>query len=150
MTGFGSELLPMPALLTRISTGPKASFTAAMTFLHAARSLRSATIAQLFPPPALILPTTSSSSLAVRAVTATLAPSRAKSRAIARPIPRPAPVTRATLSCSFGMRRPPEPQSRAHAERGHEAPRVGTSHKVMHERRYVQALASVGRLGYSA
>src|SRR5262245_29797270 len=47
--------------------------------------------------------TTSSSSLTVRAVTATFAPSSANASAIARPMPRPPPVTSATRFFSFAM-----------------------------------------------
>ena len=87
--------LSQPALLTRMSVGPRrrsASAIAAATAPASVTSMRR-------PMP----PTASPASRAVRSSTssaATFAPSAARRSAIARPMPRPAPVTSATRSVS--------------------------------------------------
>ena len=99
--GWGLELLPIPALLTRMSRLPIDSSAFWTTFLCNERLERSAEIATAVPPDDSISLTKLSSSSVLRAVTAIRAPSAANPTEIARPMPRPAPVTRAVLSLSF-------------------------------------------------
>src|SRR5580692_7608908 len=104
----------MPALLTRISTRPKAS-SADRTILSALPgSLIDSVEAMALPPAFLISSTTvcagpasvpAPSRLAPMSQTTMLAPSCAISSAMPRPMPRPAPVTMATLPATiFGIR----------------------------------------------
>src|SRR5580704_12450511 len=100
----------MPALLTRISTRPKAS-SAALTILSALPgSLIDNVEAMAWPPAFLISSTTSCagpasvpapSRLAPISQTTTLAPSCAINSAMPRPMPRAAPVTMATLPATM-------------------------------------------------
>ena len=94
----------MPALLTRIPTGPSAPATCRTASSTSARSPTSQVTASAFRPRTRISAATASSSAPVRALTATCAPSRARASAIARPMPRPPPVTSATRSESFTAR----------------------------------------------
>src|ERR1700692_3490046 len=100
----------MPALLTRMSTLPKAS-TPALTILSPLPgSLIDSVEAMAWPPALLISSTTSCagpasvpapSRLAPISQTTTLAPSCAINSAIPRPMPRAAPVTMATLPATM-------------------------------------------------
>src|ERR1700733_14709631 len=100
----------MPALLTRMSTRPKAS-SADCTILSALPgSLIESVEAMALPPAFLISLTTACagpvsvpapSRLAPISQTTTLAPSCAMSSAIPRPMPRPEPVTMATLPATI-------------------------------------------------
>src|SRR6204780_453261 len=100
----------MPALLTRISTRPKAS-SAALTILSPfPGSLIDNVEAMAWPPAFLISSTTSCagpasvpapSRLAPISQTTTLAPSWAINSAMPRPMPRAAPVTMATLPATM-------------------------------------------------
>ncbi len=103
----------MPALLTRISTRPKAS-KAALTILSAlAGSVIESVEAIAWPPAFLISSTTccagpaslpAPSRLAPMSQTTTRAPSSAITSAMPRPIPRAAPVTMATFPATmFGI-----------------------------------------------
>src|SRR5262249_36944112 len=83
----------MPALLTRMSSRPRAA-TASRT---ADERVTSRTSGRAFPPADLISPATSSSSLAVRLAKASPAPAAASARAQAPAMPRPGPVTSAVL-----------------------------------------------------
>src|SRR5208282_4780226 len=104
----------MPALLTRMSTLPKASSVALTISSPLPGSLIDSVEAMAWPPAFLISLTTSCagpasvpapSRLAPISQTTTLAPSCAISIAMPRPMPRPAPVTMATLPATiFGMR----------------------------------------------
>src|SRR5262245_16199923 len=89
-----------PALLTRMSTPPKALAARSASLGGTCGSETSPMAATALPPAAVISPTTeSTAALSARPLTTTAAPSRARVRAMARPILRPAPVTRATLPC---------------------------------------------------
>src|SRR3954451_9888234 len=100
----------MPALLTRMSTRPKAvsaALTISSAFLGSAMESVDAIAS---PPPALISLTTSwagpasapaPSRLAPMSQTTTRAPSCASNSAIPRPMPRAAPVTIATLPATI-------------------------------------------------
>src|ERR1700692_2722164 len=100
----------MPALLTRMSTLPKAS-SAALTILSPLPgSLIDSVEAMAWPPALLISSTTSCagpasvpapSRLAPISQTTTLAPSCAINSAMPRPMPRAAPVTMATLPATM-------------------------------------------------
>src|ERR1700690_3024228 len=100
----------MPALLTRMSTRPKAS-SAALTILSPLPgSLIDNVEAMAWPPAFLISSTTSCagpasvpapSRLAPISQTTTLAPSCAINSAMPRPMPRAAPVTMATLPATM-------------------------------------------------
>src|SRR5580692_1006380 len=100
----------MPALLTRMSTRPKAS-SAALTILSALPgSLIESVEAMASPPDVLISSTTSCagpasvpapSRLAPISQTTTFAPSCAIKSAMPRPMPRPAPVTMATFPATM-------------------------------------------------
>ena len=95
----------IPALLTTISTLPKAA-TASSTMLFApSRSDTDALLAMATPPAAVISSTTTSDislapapcTLPPRSLTTTFAPRSANANAWQRPRPPPAPVTMATL-----------------------------------------------------
>ena len=100
----------MPALLTRMSTRPKASSAALTIWSAFCGSPIDSVEAMAWPPFFLISSTTccagpvsppEPSSAAPTSLTRTLAPSSAISMAMARPMPRPAPVTMATLSLTM-------------------------------------------------
>src|ERR1700733_7918197 len=96
----------MPALLTRMSTRPKAS-SADLTILSALPGSLIDSVEAIASPPALLISLTTScagpsswpapSRLAPISQTTTLAPSFAIRSAMPRPTPRAAPVTMATL-----------------------------------------------------
>src|SRR3984957_7001492 len=100
----------MPALLTRMSTRPKASSAAATILSALPGSLIDSVEAIALPPACLISSTTvcagsmsvpAPSRLAPISQTTTGAPSCAISNAMPRPMPRPAPVTMATLPATI-------------------------------------------------
>src|SRR5271155_3782817 len=100
----------MPALLTRMSTRPKAS-SADCTILSALPGSLIDNVEAMALPPAFLISSTTAcagpvslpapSRLAPISQTTTLAPSCAMSSAIPRPMPRPAPVTMATLPATI-------------------------------------------------
>src|SRR5437868_15421998 len=94
----------MPALLTRISSRPYFSITAAGTFSSAARSVTSTLIASARPPCSTIAAAVAAA-LSARAIATIVAPCLANRSAIARPIPRDAPVTSATFPVSSNTQR---------------------------------------------
>ncbi len=73
-SGPGEALLPIPALLTRMSIGPSAWLTLRGNSKVAARSNRSTVNGRALPPVAAIAATASSSSPAERAASATCGP----------------------------------------------------------------------------
>src|SRR5574341_435487 len=88
------------ALLTRISTRPKASLAAAASFrMSSASRLWAATASALHPIPRICSATLSMSGC-LRLLTITSAPASANASAIAAPMPRLAPGTSATLPAS--------------------------------------------------
>src|SRR5918994_3945835 len=95
---------PMPALLTRTSSPPQRSATAAMAAPTEVWSVTSATKGSGLSAPS----TGSAAADGSRSRAATLAPRAASSRTVASPIPEPPPVTAATRpSNSRGTARPP-------------------------------------------
>src|SRR5205807_1172083 len=104
----------MPALLTRMSTLPKASRAVCTIPAAPSNSLTESKLGTAVPPAASISLQTSTAGrssvaspdrLAPTSLTTTLAPSAARHRANSRPIPRPEPVTMATRSSSSMRRR---------------------------------------------
>src|SRR5580704_6539828 len=100
----------MPALLTRMSTRPKASIAALTILSPLPGSLIDSVEAMAWPPAFLISSTPSCagpasvpapSRLAPISQTTTLAPSCAMSSAMPRPMPRAAPVTMATFPATM-------------------------------------------------
>ena len=86
----------MPALLTRMSTRPSASFACATAWTIDSSSVTSSAIGTHVPPSRSISRASSSRRSTRRAVTATFAPAAATVRAKRYPSPELAPVTRAT------------------------------------------------------
>ena len=93
----------IPALFTRTSIGPSVALTAATASVTASASPTSRMTAIVCPPLARSARATSSTSVRVRAATATAKPAWTNAPAISRPMPRPPPVTNAT--CLMGSRR---------------------------------------------
>src|SRR6266446_7783475 len=91
----------MPALLTRMSTPPKAATTAATPSLTAFSSVTSMAIPIAWPPLARISFAVAPAASLLRSAIATFAPSRAYTRAMSLPMPLAAPVTIADLSLSL-------------------------------------------------
>src|SRR5439155_5460874 len=85
----------MPALLTRMSTGPISDSTRSISALRSAAIATSAGIAAARTPSAATASRVASSSVSERAASATLTPRCASAFAMWTPIPREAPVTRA-------------------------------------------------------
>src|SRR5579871_2169209 len=90
-------IFEMPALLTRIVTGPNASRSASTATFTASRSAMLACSAMALPPAALISATTALQPSMSRSSTPTALPSAASFNAQARPMPAAAPVTNATF-----------------------------------------------------
>ena len=86
----------MPALLTRIDTGPSTSSALATAATQASASVTSRAMGTHTPPSAWIRSASSCSLSARRAVAATWAPAAASVRAKRQPRPELAPVTMAT------------------------------------------------------
>src|SRR5581483_2741192 len=91
----------MPALLTRMSTPPNASATAAMPASTAASLVTSIATLIAWTPRLRSSPATASAASLLRSAIATFAPAWLYASAMALPIPLAAPVTTATLSLSF-------------------------------------------------
>ena len=95
----------MPALLTTMSTVPKAATASSTMLLAPSRSETDALLATAWPPAALISATTASAASdwpspwtePPKSFTTTLAPRSANASAWLLPKPLPAPVTMATL-----------------------------------------------------
>ncbi len=95
-------MVSMPALLTRMSTGPSSLHTRSNMGSTSVRLDTSAFTDSARPPLDRTYSATSSASASLsRKLTATWAPWSAKVSAMPRPIPRPAPVTTATLFLSL-------------------------------------------------
>src|SRR5262249_3597670 len=97
---------PSPALLTSVSSLPKALRPAATMRLTSASLAASPVKAIALPPALVISATVSSTSAPERAAHTTAAPSRANSWLITRPMPLLAPVMIATLPSSRLMAPP--------------------------------------------
>jgi len=92
-----SPVAEVPALLTRMSSRPKAASVSATTRSQSAALLTSACTGATRPPAARISAAVCSSRSRPRAAIATAAPSCASSTAVARPMPCVPPVTIATF-----------------------------------------------------
>src|SRR6188474_1932882 len=86
----------IPALFTRISTGPRPASTASVMRATLAASLTSTVTASARPPPAAIASATACAPAALASATATAAPASASPRAMAAPSPPAPPTTTAT------------------------------------------------------
>src|SRR5258706_70045 len=93
---WGCMWLPMPALLIRMPSPPKAVSEASNSATISAGSRVSHLVEMAVPPAAVIIAAVSAAVSAFRSETATFAPARERPLAIARPSPDPAPVTTAT------------------------------------------------------
>src|SRR6476660_2199078 len=92
--------VPIPALLTRMSTRPNSSIASATRFVHESGSATSVATVRARRPTAFTSFAVSSSRSARRAPRATSAPASARPWANATPSPLEAPVTTATLPSS--------------------------------------------------
>ncbi len=106
-SGSASPACTIPALLTRMSSGPSADCASATARTAASGSVRSATTAADVTP-ARVRSAARSALRGVVAPTATAAPSAPSRRAAAKPMPSgaPAPVTSATRPARSNGRRP--------------------------------------------
>ena len=89
--------MPMPALLTRMSSRPSRALISAMTLSQAASSVTSWCRYQALPPALTMAATTWAPMSSCRSVTTAVAPSAASFSAQLRPMPLAAPVISATL-----------------------------------------------------
>src|SRR5262249_44772428 len=101
---WSSDWVKIPALLTRMSTGPRPACTCSAMARTAASSLMSQrTNSPRRPAASISARTPAACSGPAWSTTATSAPSRANPAAMPCPIPDAAPVTTATLPSSFPM-----------------------------------------------
>src|SRR6266852_1834033 len=116
----------MPALLTMISSGPRAAMAPPTARSTSAALLVSPWKALARPPALAISEAVSSAKAPSRSSAATEAPPAPRASAIARPIPEPAPVTTAIRSLSAIAKSSP---SSYLSPRLAVAPRVGPGHQ---------------------
>src|SRR5690348_3867769 len=105
--------MPIPALLTTMSSFPNARVVSATTRCQSCSLPTSCSRKIAWPPARSILARTASPGFALTSVSATAAPSRANSAAHAWPIPIAPPVMSATFPCTRFIVPFPRPRSRA-------------------------------------